>query len=236
MGNPIVTVWSSLQLSGATSLPQFHQVSGMKTRSIQIANDSDVAIVFHPERGLDLVVSARYQANAPLEANTEYTISLAAGQIGSQAPGQVVTVAESEQESSYSSQQITAQVAFVAANHVRNSATNAGAGTLALATWGANAPKPAVIRARVAIVVRGASPGAAEAMADLQISDGGGNIWHLCGGIANEGEQLLDDVVYPSPVTSAILNPGAQWTANLVTTVLVGAPAMDIDVELEWVT
>lgn len=234
MPNPIITIWGGTQLLGVSSLPQFRATSGMVTRSIQISNDSDVAIVYRNEKGVDIVISARYQLNAPLEANSQYTISLAPGQVGSQTAGQNVTVSESQQESTYSTQPLTAQAAFIAVNHVRGTGTGVLAGTYQVAQWAALAEKPAFTACRITTIIRGSSPGAAEARASIQVTDGT-NDWRITGTIADEGEVVIAEKVYASPTTSAVLDASKLWTCNVVLVNLVGTPTMDWEAEIEWV-
>lgn len=234
MPNPVVVVWGSGQLLNATSLPQFNQTSGMLTRSIQISNNSDLAIVFKPERGIDIIISARYQLNAPLEANTQYSISLASGQVGSGTQGQVVSVSESQQESTYSTSPLTAQAAFLAVTHTRTTGTNVAAGSYPVISFGATQEKPAFTAVRLTAVIRGSSPGAAEARCSVQVTDGV-NDWRVTGTIADEGEVVIAEKVYASPTTSAVLDATKAWNVNTVLTALVGNPAIDFEVELEWV-
>lgn len=239
MANPIVTVWGGTQLLGATMLPQFNQTSGMTTRSIQIANDSDMAIVYRSERGLDIVISARYQLNAPLEANSQYQISLAAGQVGSLAAGQVVTVSESQAESTYSTTPLTQQASFLGIIDANFTGTIVSGSAQGLTTWNATAAKPAIVAVHLLANIRGTAPGAAEARVQLDIFDDSTplpNHWLIASVIVDETQSVQQEHHYSSPVTPALLDPSRNWAANILTTILSGTPGnLDVVCELEWV-
>lgn len=234
----IVTVWQGAQLVNASALPQFNQTSGMVTRSIQISNDSDVAIVYRSERGLDIVISARYQLNAPLEANSQYSISLAPGQIGSGAAGQSVTCSESQQESTYQSSPLTAQAAFLTIQSARVLETNqivAGQANWSLTSFAASAQKPAILRVRVNGQVRGTSPGQASAVMHVEVTDSWLGIWYPTTIFVDETLPAHDDKVYSSPISPAALDETREWIIAVYVTALVGTPTVDLEAEVEWV-
>lgn len=237
MNDQPITVWGSTLLqSGALPPNQFNATAGMRSRSIQVTNASLFGIVFRANPGLDIFISAGYQLTAPLLANTQYSISAAPGQVGTSQDGQSVTVAESEQEASYQLTPIIQIAGRFTPATVWGQTVGAALGFSAfLAQWAPSAAKPFFTRASVSAIVRGTSPGAAEAMVQMTVFDPK-NSWMLLMTVANEGGESQDDANFVNPARSELLDPTQQWTlaVQIPNIGLPGTAVTDLVYYAEW--
>lgn len=107
---PTVTVWQGGQLHQVVSLPQFNATSGGDVQSIQITNNSDIALIFKAEKAAAVTILPRYRLTSPVDPNSQYNISMAGSQVGSSATNQYVTITEAPDAASFSLEPLTISV------------------------------------------------------------------------------------------------------------------------------
>lgn len=122
--DPTVYVWQGGQLVNATALPQFNHTTGANTSSIQITNNSDVALIFSMERQTPVTILARYRLTAPAQPNSQYSISIAANQTGTTDTTQYVTLTESDLDQPFSIEPLNTNVIPIGLRYLQRFASS----------------------------------------------------------------------------------------------------------------